>query len=155
MSNFCSLWVSISLIGYALCYFGHFTHNATIVVPSFSFLNVLKSCDLVLFSFRKMQKRKKNVVLFNIFYLKSPVLITPPHIPTGFQQFFQKRHFNISFFLWTPTGLVLDSYWTPTGLEQNTRKWIHCWILESYWIPTEVSYNLLLQNLRAKLRSCD
>jgi hypothetical protein len=29
------------------------------VVPSLSFLNVLKPCDLVLFSLRKMQKKKK------------------------------------------------------------------------------------------------
>ena len=30
-------------------FFGHFPHNTIIVAPSFSFVNVLKSCYLVLF----------------------------------------------------------------------------------------------------------
>ena len=63
--------MSISLLGYALSLFGHFSHDTIIVAPSFSFLNMLKSCDLVLFSLRKMQK-KKNAALFKIFYLISP-----------------------------------------------------------------------------------
>ena len=72
MSNFWSLWVSISLLGYALSFFGHFSHDTTIVALSFSFLNVLKSCDLVLFSLRKMQKKKKNGACQNLL----------PHIST-------------------------------------------------------------------------
>ena len=51
-------------------------------------------------------------------YLLRPVLITPPHIPTGFLQFFQKGIFICFYILLLP---------------------------DSYWIPTGVSYNLLLQ----------
>ena len=51
--------MSISLLGHAPSFFGEFSHDTTIVAPSFTFLNVVKSCDLVLFSWRKMQKRKK------------------------------------------------------------------------------------------------
>ena len=35
--------MSISLLGYALSFFGHFSHDTTIVALSFTFLNVLKS----------------------------------------------------------------------------------------------------------------
>ena len=45
-----------SLLGYIPSFFGHFSHDMIIVALSFSFLTVLKSCCLVLFSWRKMQK---------------------------------------------------------------------------------------------------
>ena len=65
--------MSISLLGHAPSFLGEFSHDTTIVAPSFTFLNVVKSCDLVLFSWRKMPKKKKeNAVLFKIFYLISP-----------------------------------------------------------------------------------
>ena len=56
--------MSISHLGYALSFFGHFSHDTTIVALSFTFLNVLKSCDLVLLSLRKMQKTKKKCGTF-------------------------------------------------------------------------------------------
>jgi hypothetical protein len=49
--------VSISLLG-------DFSHDIKVVAPSVSFLNVLKSHDLVLFSLRKMPKRKKKQATF-------------------------------------------------------------------------------------------
>jgi len=61
----------MSLLGYVPSFFGKF-HGTTIVAPSFSFANVVKSCDLVLFSSRKMQKTKENAALLKIFYVISP-----------------------------------------------------------------------------------
>ena len=58
---------------------------------------------------------------------KGAVLITPPPIPTGFQQNFQKGIFTYFFHFpqldsyWTPTGFLLDSYWTPTELKQMSQ----------------------------------
>ena len=46
-------------LGYAPSFSGEISHDQTIIAPSFSFLNVVKSCDLVLFSWRKMQKKTK------------------------------------------------------------------------------------------------
>ena len=84
------------------------------------------------------------------FILHYPVLITPPRIPTGFQNFLQKKHFYI-FLHFLPTGLLLDSCWIPTGLQLNLNKYHKLkpmgQILDSYWIPTGVSYNLLLLTL--------
>ena len=48
----------MSLLGHESSFFGHFSHNTIIVAPSFGFLKVLKLCYLVLFSWRKMQKKK-------------------------------------------------------------------------------------------------
>ena len=39
--------------------FWQISHDTIIIAHSFSFLNVVKSCYLVLFSWRKMQKKKK------------------------------------------------------------------------------------------------
>jgi hypothetical protein len=64
--------VSISLLGNAPSFLGEFSHDTKVVAPSLSFATVLKSWYLVLFSWRKMQKRKKNVALRKIFYLISP-----------------------------------------------------------------------------------
>ena len=79
MSDFCSLSVSISLLGYVPSFLGEFSRDTIVVAPSLSFPNVVKSSHLVLFSWRKMQKKnkktkkqKKNAVLFKIFYLISP-----------------------------------------------------------------------------------
>ena len=44
---------------HAPSFLGEFSHDTTIVAPSFTFLNVVKSCDLVLFSWRNMQKKTK------------------------------------------------------------------------------------------------
>ena len=46
--------VSISLLGYAPSFLGDFSHDTIVVAPSHRFPNVLKSCDLVLFSWRKI-----------------------------------------------------------------------------------------------------
>ena len=43
----------------ACSFFGHFSHDAIIVAPSFGFVNVLESCYLVLFLKGKMKKKKK------------------------------------------------------------------------------------------------
>jgi hypothetical protein len=42
-----------------LPFLGKFSHDTIVVALSLSFLNVVKSCYLVLFSWRKMQKTKK------------------------------------------------------------------------------------------------
>jgi hypothetical protein len=57
--SFCSLSVSISLLGYVPSFLGDFSHDTKVVAPSLSFLSVLKSCYLVLFSLRKTQNKKK------------------------------------------------------------------------------------------------
>ena len=54
-----------SLLRQAPSFFGHFSHDTRIVALSFSFLNVLKLCCLVLFSWRKLQKRKKKTQHFS------------------------------------------------------------------------------------------
>jgi hypothetical protein len=59
MTNFCSLKVSISLLGYTPSFLGEFSHDTKVVAPSLSFVNVLKACYLVLFPLRKMPKKKK------------------------------------------------------------------------------------------------
>ena len=56
---FCSLLLSMSLLAHVPSFFGQISHDMLIVASSLSFLNVLKSCCLVLFSLRKMQKTKK------------------------------------------------------------------------------------------------
>jgi len=118
----------------------------------------------------------------HLFLPSFPVLFTPPpiptglrdssRIPTGFQQFFQKRYFHIFFpygllldSYWTPTGLPLDSYWTWTKYQKVNTLLDTGFLLDSYWTPTgllldcywiatEISYNLLLKMPRAKFRSC-
>jgi hypothetical protein len=60
--------VSISLLGNTPSFLGEFSHDTKVVAPSLSFANVLKSWYLVLFSWRKIQK-KKNAALRKIFYL--------------------------------------------------------------------------------------
>ena len=57
--------MSISLLGYALSFVGQFSHGTIVVAPSLTFLNQLKSCDLVLFSWRKMQKKTKKTRCFS------------------------------------------------------------------------------------------
>ena len=76
---FCNLSVSISLLGHAPSFLGEFSHGTIVVAPVLSFLNMLKSCCLVFFPWRKMQKTKKNAALFEIFYLISP---QPQHFRT-------------------------------------------------------------------------
>ena len=56
---FCSLSISISLLGYALSFFGQISHGTIAVALSFTFLNLLKSCDLVCFHGEKCKKQKK------------------------------------------------------------------------------------------------
>ena len=57
--------MSISLLGHAPSFLGEFSHNTIVVAPSLSFLNVVKSYYLVLFSWRKMQKKKKKLQCFS------------------------------------------------------------------------------------------
>ena len=42
--TFCSLLMSISLVGYALSFFGQISHSTIVVALSLTFLNLLKSC---------------------------------------------------------------------------------------------------------------
>ena len=56
---FCNLSVSISLLGHAPSFLGEFSHDTIVVASVLTFLNMLKSCCLVFFSWRKMQKTKK------------------------------------------------------------------------------------------------
>jgi hypothetical protein len=72
MTNFCSLKVSISLLGYTPSFLGEFSHDTKVVAPSLSFVNVLKACYLVLFPLRKMQNKKKRDTFENLL----------PHIST-------------------------------------------------------------------------
>jgi len=58
MYDFRSLLLPMSHLGHAPSFFGQFSHDTINVAPSLSFLDVLKSCCLVLFSLRKMQKKK-------------------------------------------------------------------------------------------------
>jgi hypothetical protein len=51
--------VSISLLGHAPAFLGKFSHDTIVVALSLSFLNVVKSCYLVLLSWRKLRKKKK------------------------------------------------------------------------------------------------
>jgi hypothetical protein len=66
----------------------------------------------------------------------TPVLFTPPPIPTGLQdssriptglQDSSRIPTGLLLDSWTPVRFLLDSYWTP-GLQ-----------LDSYWIPTGLS----------------
>ena len=84
MSDFCRLfpvnfvvfiwliWPTSVHLGYVPSLLGQISHNTKIVASFHIFLNMLKSSYLVLFSWRKTQKTKKNAVLFKIFYLISP-----------------------------------------------------------------------------------
>ena len=74
MSDFCSIsalfcsWsLSISLLGHAPFFSGEISHDTRVVAPFLSFLNVLKSCCLVFFSWRKMQKTKKKQCFWKSF----------------------------------------------------------------------------------------
>jgi len=49
----------MSVLGYAPSFFGQISHDTIVVAPSPSFPNVLKMCCLVLFSWRKTQKKQK------------------------------------------------------------------------------------------------
>ena len=51
--------------GIHLPFLVNFSHNTIIVALSFSFLNVVKSCYLVLFLWRKMQKKRKKMRHFS------------------------------------------------------------------------------------------
>ena len=97
ISKICSLSVSISLFGQAPSFLGEFSHDIIVVAPSLSFLNVLKSCYLVLFSLRKTQKTKKNTILLKIFYLISQ---QPEHFRTKFQLILEAtvQGYNFRFF---------------------------------------------------------
>jgi len=67
-----SLSVSISFLGYRPSILGEFSHDTIVVALSLSFVSVLKSCYLVLFSWRKTQKTKKNAAVKKMFFLISP-----------------------------------------------------------------------------------
>ena len=56
---FCSLSVSISLLGHAPSFLGEISHDTIVVAPFLSFLNMSKSCCLVFCSWRKMQNKTK------------------------------------------------------------------------------------------------
>jgi hypothetical protein len=77
------------------------SHGTTIVAPSFSFPNVVKSCDLVLFSSRKTQKTKKNAALLKIFYLISPQW---KHLGTRFKVILKATVQDYSFHFFTILG---------------------------------------------------
>jgi hypothetical protein len=49
----------MSILGHAPSFFGQISHDMIIVAFSLSFLNVLKLCCFVLFSWRQLQKCKK------------------------------------------------------------------------------------------------
>ena len=98
MSDFCSLSVLISLLGYAPSFLGEFSHDTIVVAPSLSFLNVVKSYYLVLFSWRKLQKTKKNAALRRIFYLISP---QGKHLRTYFNQIQEATVQGYKFCFWT------------------------------------------------------
>jgi len=51
--------VSISVLGYAPSFFGQISDDTILVAHSPSFLNALKLCCLVLFSWRKTQQTNK------------------------------------------------------------------------------------------------
>ena len=51
---------------------GQIFHNTITISPSFTFINVIKSSCLVLFSWRNFQKGWKKLVVRNILYLISP-----------------------------------------------------------------------------------
>ena len=90
--------MSISLLGYTLSFFGQFSHGTIVVALSLTFLNLLKSCDLVLFSWRKMQKTKKNAALFKIFYIISP---QGEHFRTWFKQILKATVQGYNFRFWS------------------------------------------------------
>jgi hypothetical protein len=56
---FCGPPLLISFLGHAPSFLGEFPQDTKVVAPSLSFVNVLKSFYLLLFSLRKMQKEKK------------------------------------------------------------------------------------------------
>ena len=56
INRLCSLSVSLSLSGYPLPFLGQISHDTMIVALSLTFLTILKSSYLVLFSWGKMQK---------------------------------------------------------------------------------------------------
>src|ERR1700749_1297139 len=56
INRLCSLSVSLSLSRYALPFLGQISHDTMIVAPYLTFLNVLRSFCLVLFSWGKMHK---------------------------------------------------------------------------------------------------
>ena len=71
-TDFCSLAVSLSLLRYVLPFFSQISHDTIIVVPSLTFLNMLKCYCLVLFSWWKMHKGQKKWVMRDILYIISP-----------------------------------------------------------------------------------
>jgi hypothetical protein len=101
MTNFCSLKVSISLLGYTPSFLGEFSHDTKVVAPSLSFVNVLKACYLVLFPLRKMQNKNKNGTLLRIFYLISP---QQEHFRTKFQLILETTLQGYNFCLLTIFG---------------------------------------------------
>ena len=72
INRLCSLSVSLSLSRYALPFLGQISHDTMIVAPYLTFLSVLKSFCLVLFSWGKMQKGWKKSLIRNTLYLISP-----------------------------------------------------------------------------------
>ena len=58
-SNLQAYQLMRTLLGHAPSFLGEFSHDTIVVAPFLSFLNMLKSCCLVFFSWRKMQKTKK------------------------------------------------------------------------------------------------
>ena len=104
-TSVCILSVSISFFGYAPSFLGEFSHDTIVVAPSLSFLNVLKSCYLVLFSLRKTQKTKKNAALLKIFYLISQ---QQEHFRMKFQLILEAtvQGYNFHFWLFLVIGHV-------------------------------------------------
>jgi hypothetical protein len=102
MTNFCSLKVSISLLGYTPSFLGEFSPDMKVVATSLSFVNVLKACYLVLFPLRKMQNAKcKNRTLLKIFYLISA---QQEHFRTKFQLILETTLQGYNFYLLTIFG---------------------------------------------------
>ena len=66
----------MTLLGYVSSFFSQFSHDTIIVAPSFGFLDELKLCYLLLFSKRKIKKKKKasseKIPLTNILTMGAP-----------------------------------------------------------------------------------
>ena len=56
-TDFCSLSVSLSLLRYACSFLGRNFYDTVIVAPSLTFLNILKSSCLALFSWKESLKK--------------------------------------------------------------------------------------------------
>jgi hypothetical protein len=135
---FCSLSVSISLLGYVPSFLGDFSHDTKVVAPSLSFLSVLKSCYLLLFSLRKTQNKKKNWTLLKIFYLISP---HREHFRTKFQLILEAvvQGYNFRFCPFLVIGhvtMVQISHW------MDPDRYNHLYLVFLHFLvqPDEISF---------------